>query len=141
VHNIYAQLRTQFPNAIVNATSLDAFVEAILPYSSSFPVVTAEMGDSWNWGKQSAYHFQRDACWVLIAAGISADPYKQAGFRELCRVWSDLRKDETVARSAEFQDWSMALLKLPEHNWVHMRITENINEYARTVTGLVCVFF
>jgi hypothetical protein len=36
-----------YPNAQLKASSLDAFVAAVEPYTSQLPVITAEFGDSW----------------------------------------------------------------------------------------------
>ncbi len=67
VIQIWANLSKQFPNAELHASSLDAFVEALITnqnISDSLPVLTAEMGDTWNYG-------------------IAADPYVKSRLNEV----------------------------------------------------------
>jgi len=51
---IYEKLRAQYPNAVIEAGSLDAFAEALLPYAERFPLITQELGDTWIHGPGSA---------------------------------------------------------------------------------------
>src|SRR5215472_9752832 len=46
IQRIYADLRRQFPNAEVKASSLTAIANAIEPYRNRLPVVTQEIGDT-----------------------------------------------------------------------------------------------
>jgi hypothetical protein len=67
ITKIYADLRTQFPNAKVSAASLSEIANAVEPYRSSLPVVTQEIGDTWIYG-------------------VPSDPVKVARYREVARL-------------------------------------------------------
>ena len=67
IHKIYAGLRRQFPNAKVQASNLSEIANAVEPYRGRFPVVTAEIGDTWIYG-------------------VPSDPLKVARYRELARL-------------------------------------------------------
>ena len=67
IHKIYAGLRRQFPNAKVQASNLSEIANAVEPYRGGFPVVTAEIGDTWIYG-------------------VPSDPLKVARYRELARL-------------------------------------------------------
>lgn len=49
----YEIARSQFPGADVQSSSLEAFVEALMPYKSKLPVITKEFGDTWIQGSAS----------------------------------------------------------------------------------------
>ena len=67
IQRIYADLRRQFPNAEVKASSLTAIANAIEPYRNRLPVVTQEIGDAWIYG-------------------VPSDPLKLARYREVARL-------------------------------------------------------
>jgi hypothetical protein len=46
--------RARFPNAKIVVSSIDAFTEAIAPLASTLPVITSEIGQSWNYGAPAA---------------------------------------------------------------------------------------
>jgi Domain of unknown function (DUF5054) len=74
IHNIYARLRKQFPNATVTASGLTAIANAVEPYRSHLPVFTREIGDTWIYG-------------------VPSDPLKVARYREVARL-----RDEWIAK-------------------------------------------
>jgi hypothetical protein len=79
VHQIYASLKQQFPNASVRASNLTDIAEAVDQYRASLPVVTQEIGDTWIYG-------------------VASDPVKVAHYRELLRLrrsWIALGKFRT----------------------------------------------
>src|SRR5271154_170192 len=47
IHQIYADLRHQFPAATIAASDLTAIAEAVDPFRAQFPQVTQEIGDTW----------------------------------------------------------------------------------------------
>lgn len=53
VLTVYEIARTQFPNARFNASTFEAFVSELMPFQSSLPVFTQEMGDVWIQGAGS----------------------------------------------------------------------------------------
>ncbi len=76
VGEIYRQLRKEHPDAVVFASTLDAFAERLLPIRASLPVVTQEIGDSW-------------------IHGVGSDPVKVSQFRELLRLRKEWLKGGT----------------------------------------------
>jgi hypothetical protein len=67
IHQTYATLAAQYPNAKITPTSLTEIANAIEPYRKTFPVLTNEIGDTW-------------------IHGVSSDPLKLARFREMARL-------------------------------------------------------
>lgn len=67
IRKIYQDLRTQFPNATIQASNLTEIANAVVPHKAAFPVITQEIGDTWIYG-------------------IASDPVKLARFRELQRL-------------------------------------------------------
>ena len=67
IHETYARLRRQFPNAEVTASSLSEIANALEPLRDTLPVFTEEIGDSWIYG-------------------VSSDPIKVARYREISRL-------------------------------------------------------
>eukprot|EP00939_MAST-03C_sp_MAST-3C-sp1_P003394 g3394.t1 len=64
------KLKLLYPGAnIVSSNAFDDFVEAIWPFKSTLPIVTAELGDTW-------------------VMGLNADPIKVAFFRAAQREYS-----------------------------------------------------
>jgi len=89
----------QFPNAKLEASTLDAFASDMLQYEDELDVLTEDIGDSWIYG-----------------AG--ADPYKVAMFREAERRMYDAVQNKKVDTSWKEYDYYMRrLAMLPEHNW------------------------
>jgi hypothetical protein len=90
-----AQLSASYPAADTNASTLDAFARAIRPITSTFPVVTEEIGDRWVYG-------------------IGSDPGKVRRYLALAR-WHQ-------AHDAQTSDQDMGafvrrLVCVPEHTW------------------------
>jgi hypothetical protein len=67
VHDTYATLSAQFPNAQVMPTNLTEMANAVQPYRNQLPVVTQEIGDTW-------------------IHGVASDPLKLARYREVSRL-------------------------------------------------------
>ena len=99
IERIFRDVQRQFPGAAVAASSLDAFAATLLVARTRFPIVTAEIGDTW-------------------IHGAGTDPMKVGRFRELCRLraeWLDLG---IVDGNEEwFRRFSTHLLCIPEHTW------------------------
>ena len=65
---IYDAVTVLFPKAtVVSSDAFDDFIEDVLPYKNSLPVVTAELGDTW-------------------MMGANADPLKVAQYRAASRA-------------------------------------------------------
>lgn len=63
----YEILRVQFPNAELQASTLEDYFVAALPIKDSLPVLTTEIGDTW-------------------IQGVASDPRKCAEYRAVSRV-------------------------------------------------------
>jgi hypothetical protein len=99
IQKIYADLRAQFPGAVIRAASLTDIAEAVLPFRSQLPVLTQEIGDTW-------------------IHGVASDPTKLARYRELLRLRADWVKRGAIAPGDEqdlafLQRFSLAV----EHTW------------------------
>ncbi|MFD2117210.1 DUF5054 domain-containing protein [Paenibacillus yanchengensis] len=95
----FAQLRSKYPDAVIEASTLDRYAEKLWNVRHTLPVVTEEIGDSW-------------------IHGSSTDPYKLAVYRELIRLrnkWID--SGELEKDSAENIAFSDQLLMVVEHTW------------------------
>ncbi len=96
---IYADLRQRFPNAEIEATSLDAFATALLPHAEQFPVVTREIGDTWIHGPGSA-------------------PNRLARYRTLSRLRRQWIADGSFDdEKPTHYGFSNNLLCIAEHTW------------------------
>lgn len=96
VVSIFEKTRNQFPNASIDASTLDHFAGKLLTVKQTLPVVTAEIGDTW-------------------IHGIGSDPKKVSQFREMLRLriaWKRRRIPET-----SFEQFNRYLLLIPEHTW------------------------
>ncbi|ETO34088.1 hypothetical protein RFI_03011 [Reticulomyxa filosa] len=102
VLEIYAEVKLEFPNANVFASTYTAFINRLLQQPSvvaSLPLLTEEIGDTWIHGAQG-------------------DCYKQAAFRNIQR----LRNECLVNGGCDLSDtalynFSRLLLKSGEHTW------------------------
>lgn len=95
----FARLKEAFPGAIIQASTMDAFVEKLLPFKHTLPVLTEEIGDTW-------------------IHGVASDPKKIAIFREVQRTrtrW--IEKGELIEGSEECNAFSDNLLLVAEHTW------------------------
>lgn len=91
--------RERFPAAHVTASTLDAFVPAVLAARDRLPVVTSELGDTW-------------------IHGVGSDPKKVSQFRELLRLrdrW--LAEGLSDAQRDAISGCERALLLVAEHTW------------------------
>jgi hypothetical protein len=70
IHQIYANLRQQFPGASVLPANLTDIANAVQKYERSLPVFTQEIGDTWIYG-------------------VASDPVKLSRYRELLRLRSE----------------------------------------------------
>ncbi len=96
---LYQQLQTEYPDAEIAASTLDAFAEKLLECKDVLPVVSEEIGDSW-------------------IQGVATDPLKVAHYRELLRL-----RDKWVATGSldpngeSYGKFCNRLLLIAEHTW------------------------
>lgn len=99
VEKVFAEARAQFPQAEVQASTLDAYARELRTLKPRLPIVTAEIGDSW-------------------IHGVGSDPTKMRGFLELSRLrlaW--LESPRNAPPKARLDAFSDALLLVAEHTW------------------------
>ncbi|WP_308638239.1 DUF5054 domain-containing protein [Paenibacillus silvisoli] len=95
----FALLAEQFPGAIIEASTMDAFAEKLVAMKDQFPVVTEEIGDSW-------------------IHGAASDPLKIAHYRELLKLRSKwVGEGRLDASSRQYADFCEQLMLIPEHTW------------------------
>lgn len=95
----HARARRQFPDAEVQASTLDAFARELLLANPVLPVVETEIGDTW-------------------IHGVGTDPQKTALFRRLDRAtahWEEAELDTPERRA--LNACRRELLCVPEHTW------------------------
>ena len=99
VDGIFEHLRKEFPDAQVEASTLNDFAKELHMVRSVLPVVTQEIGDSW-------------------IHGVGSDPLKVAQFRELLRMRKAWLIDAPALKSDKrFDRFQRKLMMIPEHTW------------------------
>jgi hypothetical protein len=112
----FASLQERFPNAVIKASTMDAFAAKIQDIKQNLPVVSEEIGDSW-------------------IHGAATDPKKVAQYRELLRLrtqWvSEGKLDVNSDEYTQFSDW---MLLIPEHTWGldEKKYLNDYKNYAKT---------
>lgn len=95
----FDNVREKFPDAVIQASSLDAFAADLSKEKPSLPVINGEMGDTWIHGGGTA-------------------PGKVRRFRELARrrdQWLEAGVDKRHIK--KFNSFSENLLLIGEHTW------------------------
>jgi hypothetical protein len=77
IRQIYANLRKEFPGAVITASNLSDIANAVYPYRDQLPVVVDEIGDTW-------------------IHGVPSDPIKVARYREVARLRREWIADGTL---------------------------------------------
>lgn len=99
VKNIYAELHRRYPNAVVEASSLDAVARELERMRGQLPVLTSEIGDTWIYGYGSS-------------------PLRMARFRELSRLYARwIREGELAFDSDAAVEFAIRLGMIAEHTW------------------------
>lgn len=107
----FARLRETYPNAVIQASTLDSFVEKLWAIRDTLPVVEEEIGDSW-------------------IHGAASDPFKLSAYRELLRLKSKWLRDGSLStEDDEYIAFCDELLMIPEHTW-GMDIKRYLADYA-----------
>ncbi len=99
ISNIYKELRNQFPNAQIQASTLNEIAGEVAKIHDRLPVVDQEIGDTW-------------------IHGIGSDPLKISQFRELSRLRTKWLGEKSL-RFADDTDlaFGIPLLMVAEHTW------------------------
>ena len=95
----YERIRKLYPNAVVEASTLDAYAESLLAVEETLPVIEEEIGDTW-------------------IHGIGSDPWKVSRYRELIRLKDQWQREGRFSRDCEGYDaFMMNLMLIAEHTW------------------------
>lgn len=102
----YAKMEAKYPNAHIEAGTLDEFAREVLPLRESFPIITEEIGDTW-------------------IHGVATDPIKTSRFRRALELLTGDPPDEAMEN----------LLLTAEHTWgmdtkLHLRDYKNYEKDA-----------
>lgn len=107
----FSQLRGTYPDAVIEASTLDRYAEKLWEKRSLLPVVEQEIGDSW-------------------IHGAASDPYKIACYRELLRLRDQWLEDGSLTiEDEEYKAFCDGLIMVPEHTW-GMDIKRYLADYA-----------
>ncbi len=95
----FARLRSRFPGASIEASTLNRVADALSGIRARLPKVTEELGDTW-------------------IHGIGSDPKKTACYRELARLRREwLAAEPAPTADPAFARFSRTLLLVAEHTW------------------------
>ncbi|WP_066195705.1 MULTISPECIES: DUF5054 domain-containing protein [Gracilibacillus] len=99
IQDCFHELEKQFPNAEIQASTMDEFAHKVLEIKDKLPVVTEEIGDTW-------------------IHGTGTDPYKLAYYRGFNRLRSKWLKNGTLTKNSdEYEMISENLALVAEHTW------------------------
>ncbi|MCA9902987.1 MAG: DUF5054 domain-containing protein [Anaerolineae bacterium] len=116
VHQTYATLRQQFPNARFIGSSLDAAARLLIEAHAELPVITAEIGDTW-------------------IQGVGTDPTKVSQYRELLRLRREWLRAASIDDST-LENLHRGLLMIPEHTW-GMDLKTHLQDYEHYETEVL----
>ena len=93
------RIQKEYPNAKVEASTLDAYAEALLKYKNCLPVIKEEIGDTW-------------------IHGAGTDPWKITRYKAVIRLKDRWRKEGRRSEKMSWYDEFMtSLLLIAEHTW------------------------
>lgn len=99
LENFYADMADKYPNAQIEAGTLDDFAESLLPIKDTLPVITQEIGDTW-------------------IHGAGTDPLKVSRFRRLLKLRKEwISKGLLNTADTSYEQMMMNLLLITEHTW------------------------
>jgi hypothetical protein len=99
IKNIYATARTKYPNAKIEATSLNEIAADLQTMKNKIPVFTSEIGDTW-------------------IHGFGSSPLRIARYRALSRLYSQWLANGKLDRyDSRTADFAARLGLIPEHTW------------------------
>ena len=95
----WEQMRKEFPNAVLKASTLDIFADALSEAKDRLPVVTQELGNAW-------------------LPQMGTDPWRFRALRAVSRLRSEwLASGRLAWDDADLHDYSSGLLVPVEHNF------------------------
>ena len=95
----FARLQTLYPNASIEAATLDDYAAYLLKEKELLPVVEEEIGDTW-------------------IHGIASDPWKVGRYEELLRLKTKWKQEGIFTEETQGYDEFMTnLMLIAEHTW------------------------
>lgn len=95
----FDRLQKKYPQASVEASTLDDYARSVLKYRETLPVVEEEIGDTW-------------------IHGIASDPWKVIRYRALVQLKDKWEQEGRLREDCSFYDSFMTnLLLIAEHTW------------------------
>ncbi|MGL4346066.1 MAG: DUF5054 domain-containing protein [Cellulosilyticaceae bacterium] len=88
-----------YPNATIEASTLDAFAQSLLEIKHKLPIIEEEIGDTW-------------------IHGVGSDPLRIGAYKELCNLrhkW--LAEGSLDINSPEYDAFMINLIMIAEHTW------------------------
>lgn len=112
IQECYAQVKAQYPEAVIQGSDFNAFAQSIVPLIKNLPEVTHELGDTWIYGAGS-------------------DPTKTSRFREASRVYKHW-VESGVNKNEELEAFSVLLGMTGEHTWGmdHYTYLDDLKHYS-----------
>lgn len=99
IHSVYEGLQATYPQANVQATSLEQVADDVALIRDSLPIITQEIGDTW-------------------VHGVGTDPTKVRRFKELSRLRQEWIADGTLEEGGDLdQRFGWPLIQVAEHTW------------------------
>lgn len=94
-----ARISELYPNAIIEASTLDAFAESLLKIKHKLPVIEEEIGDTW-------------------IHGVGSDPLRIGAFKELSHLrFKWIEEGKLDINSPEYDAFMINLIMIAEHTW------------------------
>ncbi|HOO22076.1 MAG TPA: DUF5054 domain-containing protein [Clostridia bacterium] len=111
VNEVFTELRNQYPDYEISASSLDEYAEELYKVKDKLPIITSEIGDTW-------------------IHGIASDPYKTGAYRELAGLKNQwLANGKLKKGSPAYNGLCDGLLTVSEHTW-GMDVKRYLSDYV-----------
>ncbi len=94
-----ARIQALYPNAVVEASTMDAYARKLLEVKDTLPVVEEEIGDTW-------------------IHGVGSDPWRISRYRALVGLKNKWTSEGKLTPDCDFyDDFMMNLYLIAEHTW------------------------
>lgn len=95
----FERIQALYPNATVEASTLDQFAACLMEIKDQLPVIEEEIADTW-------------------IHGVGSDPWKISRYKELLRLMDRWLEEGLITEDSEAYDhFMMNLMLIPEHTW------------------------
>ena len=93
------RIQAIYPNAVVEASTMDAYARSVMAYKDKLPVIEEEIGDTW-------------------IHGVASDPLKVMRYRALVGLKDRWEKEGSMGSGDSwYEAFMMNLLLVAEHTW------------------------